>query len=94
MNWLAVIAVCSVGMWLIGDKKDSTTVTKKEPEKYSREWCKENLNRNYYDNYNCDDVADQLKDNWKRQEIESLQRRGYSFTYAIDHMVDEGKIKL
>ena len=67
---------------------------KKEPEKYSYEYCRENLKAGYYTDWNCHDISKQLKDNWVKDDVEYLMRNGLSFEYAIDEMMEEGKIKL
>ena len=63
-------------------------------EKYSYEYCRENLKTSYYTDWNCHDISKQLQDNWVKDDVEYLTRNGLSFEYAIDEMMEEGKIKL
>ena len=86
--------LCSwVGYFRRGEKNNRKR-TKKEPEKYSYEYCRENLKAGYYTDWNCHDISKQLQDNWVKDDVEYLTRNGLSFEYAIDEMMEEGKIKL
>lgn len=60
---------------------------------YSKEYCKDNLSVSYYTRHECENIAYELTDNYKKQDVINLTNRGYSFERAIDKMVDEGKIK-
>ena len=95
MMWLTTIVLCAVGMVILGEeRKDIEKETKKEPEKYSYEYCRENLRKGYFTDWNCLDIADQLKDNWVKDDVEYLTRNGLPFEYAIDEMIENEKIKL
>ena len=61
---------------------------------YDKDYCKANLNRCYYDNWNCETVASALKDNWVRQDLQKLLDNGYDFSKAVDELVAQGTIKL
>lgn len=96
MMWLTTIALCAAGMVILGEERKmiEKETTKPEPEKYSYEYCRENLKVSYYTDWNCHDISKQLKDNWVKDDVEYLMRNGLSFEYAIDEMMEVGKIKL
>ena len=95
MMWLTTIVLCAAGMIILGEeRKDIEKETKTEPEKYSYEYCRENLRKGYFTDWNCHDIADQLKDNWVKDDVEYLTRNGLPFEYAIDEMIENEKIKL
>ena len=95
MMRLTTIVLCAAGMIILGEeRKDIEKETKKEPEKYSYEYCRENLRKGYFTDWNCHDIADQLKDNWVKDDVEYLTRNGLPFEYAIDEMIENEKIKL
>ena len=58
-------------------------------ERFSKDWVRENLPRNQYDNWECDDIMYELKDNWNRQDVEKMLRRGYTFAEAIEELHKE-----
>ena len=95
MMWLTTIVLCAAGMVILGEEsKTIEKETKKEPEKYSYENCRENLRKGYFTDWNCHDIADQQKDNWVKDDVEYLTRNGLPFEYAIDEMIENVKIKL
>ena len=95
MMWITTIVLCAAGMIILGEeRKDIEKETKKEPEKYSYEYCRENLRKGYFTDWYCHDIADQLKDNWVKDDVEYLTRNGLPFEYAIDEMIENEKIKL
>ena len=95
MMWLTTIVLCAAGMVILGEeRKTIEKETKKEPEKYSYEYCRENLRKGYFTDWICYDIADQLKDNWVKDDVEYLMRNGLPFEYAIDEMIENEKIKL
>ena len=90
MSWLAIIMVCATGMVIL----DSKGIVKKEIKKYSKEYCRNNLSTRHYDNWNCEDIAYQLRDNWIKDDLEYLLKQGYSFERGITELVEKGKITL
>lgn len=94
MTWLSVIILCGIGMVALKTKEVIETELTKDPEKYSYEYCRENLRKNYFTDWNCTDISKQLQDNWVKDDVDYLMRNGYSFERAIDEMMEEGKIKL
>ena len=97
MMWLTTIVLCAAGMVILGEEQkmiEKDTKAKQEPEKYSYEYCRENLKTSYYTDWNCHDISKQLQDNWVKDDVNYLMRNGMSFEYAIDEMMEEGKIKL
>lgn len=94
MTWLSVIILCGIGMAALKTKEVIETELTKDPEKYSYEYCRENLRSCYFTDWNCTDISKQLQDNWVKDDVDYLMRNGYSFERAIDEMMEEGKIKL
>ena len=91
MTWLTVIMACALGMMAIGCNGD---MTKKEDRKYSYEYCRKNLSEYYYDNWRCETVAYQLQDNWLRDDVESMLRRGYRFYECVEKLRADGKLDI
>ena len=97
MNWLAVIAMCSIGMYILGDKEGvkETKETNKNVKNYSKDYCRKHLSAAYYDNWDCERIARQIRDDYRiKEELEYLLRSGYSFERSIDELVKEEKINL
>ena len=91
MTWLTVIMACALGMVALGGTGE---MVKKEDRKYSYEYCRKNLSEYYFDNWRCETVAYQLQDNWLKDDLEYLMRHGYSFEYAINQLIEDGKMTL
>lgn len=100
MNWLAVIMMCSIGMYILGDKEGvKESKENKESNKniktYSKDYCRKHLSAAYYDNWDCERIARQIRDDYRiKEELEYLLRSGYSFERSIDELVKEEKINL
>jgi hypothetical protein len=98
MELLTNITLCAIGLMVLqaGKKLEEfdESATKKKPEKYSYEYCREKLRTGYYTDWNCQDIAKQLTDNWVRADVDFLMRYGYTFEYAIDTLIEDGVIKL
>ncbi len=95
MSWLAVIMVCGIGMYLLDDKKEGDVKTNETIKKYSKEYCRQHLSVAYYDNWECERIARQIKDDYRiKDELEYLLKSGYSFERGIDELVKTDKINL
>jgi hypothetical protein len=100
MNWLAVIMMCSIGMYILGDKEDiketkDNKETNKNVKTYSKDYCRKHLSAAYYDNWDCERIARQIREDYRiKEELEYLLRSGYSFERSIDELVKEEKINL
>jgi hypothetical protein len=100
MNWLAVIMMCSIGMYILGDKEDIKETkdnkgTNKNVKTYSKDYCRKHLSAAYYDNWDCERIARQIREDYRiKEELEYLLRSGYSFERSIDELVKEEKINL
>lgn len=91
------LVVCSIiGIAVLGSGNNTSSVQVKRTctDKYSKEWFRNELPTQIYDNWNIDDITYQMRDNWNRQEFERLERNGYSTRYAIEHMIEHNNIKL
>ena len=98
MNWLAVIMMCSIGMYILGDKegvKENNNKTNENIKTYSKDYCRKHLSAAYYDNWDCERIARQIREDYRiKEELEYLLRSGYSFERSIDELVKEEKIIL
>lgn len=100
MNWLAIIMMCSIGMYILGDKENvkesrENKETNKNIETYSKEYCRKHLSAAYYDNWECERIARQIRDDYRiKDELEYLLKSGYSFERGIDTLVQNERIVL
>ena len=89
------LVVCSIiGIAVLGSSSSERKEEQHNTEKYSKEWFRDELPTQIYDNWNIDDITYQMRDNWNRQEFERLERNGYSTRYAIEYMIEHNVIKL
>lgn len=101
MSWLAVIMVCGIGMYLLDDKKEGyvktneTAKTNETVKTYSKDYCRKHLSAAYYDNWECERIARQIREDYRiKEELEYLLKSGYSFERGIDILVQDEKIVL
>ena len=101
MSWLAVIMVCGIGMYLLDDKKEGyvktneTAKTNETIKTYSKDYCRKHLSAAYYDNWECERIARQIREDYRiKEELEYLLKSGYSFERGIDILVLDEKIVL
>ena len=89
------LVVCSIiGLVVLGGTNSEYKEEQHKVDKYSKEWFRDELPTQIYDNWNIDDITYQMRDNWNRQEFERLERNGYSTRYAIEYMIEHNVIKL
>ena len=94
MSWLAVIMVCAAGMYIMSDKEGGNE-TNENVKTYSKDYCREHLSAAYYDNWECERIARQIREDYRiKDELEYLLKSGYSFERSIDTLVKEEKINL
>ena len=89
-----LVACSIIGLAVLGGSSSEHKEEQLNTEKYSKEWFRNELPTQIYDNWNIDDITYQMKDNWNRQEFERLERNGYSTRYAIEYMIEHNVIKL
>ena len=100
MMWLAVMGLCTLGaIALSGDENkssSSTTTTHSSNDRieFTKDYVRNNLDSWYYTNWQCEEIAYQLQDNWKRDDMDKMLRRGYRFYEAIQKMVDDGELHI
>ena len=79
MMWLAIMGVCTLGaMALSGDenKSSSTTTAHTSNEvEFTKDYVRNNLSSWYYTNWQCEDIAYQLQDNWLKDDLEYLMMK-------------------
>ena len=102
MSWLAVIMMCAIGMYVMSDNeavkenvKERNNKTNENIETYSKEYCRKHLSAAYYDNWECERIARQIREDYRiKEELEYLLKSGYSFERGIDILVRDEKIVL
>lgn len=96
MMWLGVMLACTLGAVALSgdDKKSSSTTTTHVSNRFTREYVRENLHEWYYSNWQCEEIAYQLQDNWLRDDVESMLRRGYKFYECIEKLRADGKLNI
>ena len=89
------LVVCSIiGLAVLGGTNSEHKKEQHKVDKYSKEWFRDNLSSRHYNNWDCHDIAWQMRDNWIRDDFERLLRNGYLVEYAIDELVSKKIIKL
>lgn len=89
------LVVCSIiGIAVLGGTSSEHKEEQHKVDKYSKEWFRNELSIRHYSDWDCHDIAWQMRDNWIRDDFERLLRNGYSVEYAIDYMIKHEIIKL
>ena len=99
MMWLGVMLACTLGaVALSGDDKKSSsthsTHSSNDRIEFTKEYVRKNLDSWYYTNWQCEEIAYQLQDNWLRDDVESMLRRGYKFYECIEKLRADGKLDI
>ena len=89
------LVVCSIiGIAVLSGSSSEHKEEQHKVDKYSKEWFRSELSIRYYSNWDCHDIAWQMRDNWIRDDFERLLRNGYSVEYAIDELISRKIINL
>ena len=89
------LVVCSIiGLAVLGGTNSEHKEEQHKVDKYSKEWFRDELSIRHYSDWDCHDIAWQMRDNWIRDDFERLLRNGYSVEYAVDYMIEHEFIKL
>lgn len=89
------LVVCSIiGLAVLGGTSSEHKEEQHKVNKYSKEWFRDELNIRHYSDWDCHDIAWQMRDNWIRDDFERLLRNRYSVEYAMDELVSKNVIKL
>lgn len=89
------LVVCSIiGIAVLGSTSSEHKEEQCNTEKYSKEWFRNELSIRHYSDWDCHDIAWQMRDNWIKDDFERLLRNGYSVEYAVDYMIEHNVIKL
>lgn len=104
MMWLAIMGLCTLGaIALSGDENkssssssSSTTTTHSSNDRieFTKDYVRENLDEWYYSNWDCEEIAYQLQDNWLKDDVESMLRRGYRFYECVEKLRADGKLDI
>ena len=89
------LVVCSIiGIAVLGSTSSDHKVEQHLVVKFSKEWFRSELSIRHYSDWDCHDIAWQMRDNWIKDDFERLLRNGYSVEYAVDELVSKNVIKL
>ena len=90
----SLVALSVIGIAVLSSTSSEHKEEQHKVDKYSKEWFRSELSIRHYSDWDCDDIAWQMRDNWIRDDFERLLRNGYSVEYAIDELVSKKIIKL
>ena len=89
------LVVCSIiGIAVLGNTNSEHKEEQHKVDKYSKEWFRDELSIRHYSDWDCHDIAWQMRDNWIRDDFERLLRNNYTVEYAVDYMIEHNIIKL
>ena len=89
-----LVACSIIGSAVLGGSSSEHKEEQCNTEKYSEEWFRSELSIRHYSDWDCHDIAWQMRDNWIRDDFERLLRNGYSVEYAVDELISKNVIKL
>ena len=90
----SLVVLSMIGLAVLGGSSLEHKEEQHKLDKYSKEWFRSELSIRHYSDWNCHDIAWQMRDNWIRDDFERLLRNGYSVEYAVDELVSKNVIKL
>ena len=90
----SLVALSVIGIAVLGGTSSEHKEEQHKVDKYSKEWFRSELSIRHYSDWDCHDIAWQMRDNWIRDDFERLLRNRYSVEYAIDELVSKNVIKL
>ena len=92
--FITLVALSIIGIVVLGGTSSEHKEEQHKVDKYSKEWFRDELSIRHYSDWDCHDIAWQMRDNWIRDDFERLLRNGYSVEYAVDYMIEHEFIKL
>ena len=90
----SLVALSVIGIAVLSSTSSEHKEEQHKVDKYSKEWFRDELSIRHYSDWDCHDIAWQMRDNWIRDDFERLLRNGYSVEYAVDYMIVHEFIKL
>ena len=90
----SLVALSIIGLAVLGNGSSEHKEEQCNTEKYSKEWFRDNLSSRHYSDWDCHDIAWQMRDNWIKDDFERLLRNGYSVEYAVDELISRKIINL
>ena len=90
----SLVALSVIGIAVLCSTSSEHKEEQHKVDKYSKEWFRSELSIRHYSDWDCHDIAWQMRDNWIRDDFERLLRNRYSVEYAIDELVSKNVIKL
>lgn len=93
MSEVGLIFIGMLGFLWLDTLKSNDKNEETYDNNFDKEFFRENLNSNHYDNFMLDEVTYQMKDNFIKDEFRYLMRNGLSVDRAVDELVRDGKIK-
>ena len=89
-----LVACSIIGLAVLSSSNSEHKEEQPNTEKYSKEWFRDNLSSRHYSDWDCHDIAWQMRDNWIKDDFERLLRNGYSVEYAVDELISRKIINL
>lgn len=90
----SLVALSVIGIAVLSSTSSEHKEEQHKVDKYSKEWFRDELSIRHYSDWDCHDIAWQMRDNWIRDDFERLLRNGYSVEYAVDELISKNVIKL
>ena len=90
----SLVALSVIGIAVLSSTSSEHKEEQHKVDKYSKEWFRDELSIRHYSDWDCHDIAWQMRDNWIRDDFERLLKNGYSVEYAVDYMIEHEFIKL
>ena len=90
----SLVALSVIGIAVLGSTSSEHKEEQHKVDKYSKEWFRDELSIRHYSDWDCHDIAWQMRDNWIKDDFERLLRNGYSVEYAVDELISKNVIKL
>ena len=90
----SLVALSVIGLAVLGSSSSEHKEEQFNTEKYSKEYFRSELSIRHYSDWDCHDIAWQMRDNWIKDDFERLLRNGYSVEYAVDELISRKIINL
>ena len=90
----SLVALSMIGLVVLGSGSSEHKEEQHKVNKYSKEWFRNELSIRHYSDWDCHDIAWQMRDNWIKDDFERLLRNGYSVEYAVDELISRKIINL
>ena len=94
MLFTTVSVLCALGIVALsssnGENKECSHVNESKKDLGDRDYVRENLRSNHFDNWECDDIAKRIRnDAWFRNTVERSLDNGKSFEASVYQALEE-----